>query len=125
MWLAFNDPEDDLCLDFLSVRDNGINIPWSLRLNFKLCNPLKVKHLDLSNNKLSDKAAKEFQSYFLKNKYIEILDLSYNGMSREGLRRVKEIIRFNTNLRELRVIGNRDIEDNIEMCERRARYDEK
>lgn len=81
LWFAYNDPDrPDMVLDKLNVRANGINTQWAIRLNFKMSDPLRVKHLDLSSNLLGDKAAKEIQVYFMKNKYIETLDLSSNGL---------------------------------------------
>lgn len=80
IWLAYNDSDDDLYLDELSVKNNGINKQWAVRLNFKLCQPIKAKKIDLSDNNLGDKAAKELQTYFLKNPYIEVLNLSNIGI---------------------------------------------
>lgn len=96
LWLAYNDPErEDMILDKLAVRQNKINVQWAVRLNFKLCNPLRIRHLDLGENILEDKSAKEIQVYFLKNKVLEVLDLSHNQLRRAGLRRIKELIRYN------------------------------
>lgn len=85
---------------------------------------MKVRHLDLSENFLGDKAAKDLTIYFVDNPTIEVLNLSNNGMTREGLRKVKELIHANSNLTELIIKGNQDIEDSIEMCERRMRAKE-
>jgi hypothetical protein len=41
-----------------------ISLEWAVRLNFKLSNPLKVRHLDFGENQLGDKGAKEIQAYF-------------------------------------------------------------
>ena len=124
LWLAFNDPDNKLTLDFLSVKDNRINLPWSKRLNFKLSSPLKVKHIDFSSNPLGDKSAKEIATYFHKNKTLEVLNMSKCEIGREGLRRVKELIRSNHALKTLIVRDNVEVQDNIEMCEKRARYKE-
>lgn len=60
LWLAYNDPDrPDMVLDRLSVRKNGITVQWAIRLNFKMSNALRVRHLDMSHNMLGDKAAKE------------------------------------------------------------------
>jgi Ran GTPase-activating protein (RanGAP) involved in mRNA processing and transport len=75
-------------------------------LNFKLSQPLKVRNLNLSENILGDKAAKELSLYFIDNPTIEVLNLSNNGMTSEGLRKVKELIHSNPNLTELIVKGN-------------------
>lgn len=63
-------------------------------------------------------------TYFESNKFIETLDLSNNGMTREGLRHIKELIYRNTYIKELIVKGNKDIDESVEMCERRARASE-
>ena len=63
-------------------------------------------------------------TYFTDNKYIESLDLSHNGMTREGLRRVKELIRTNPKLQVLNIAGNLEIDESVEMCERRMRANE-
>lgn len=34
--------------------------------------------------------------YFAKNKHLEILNMSCNGLQRSGVRRLKELIRLNT-----------------------------
>ena len=88
--------------------------------------PLKVKKLlDLSENILGDKAAKELAEYFSGDGIeIDVLDLGKNGMTREGLRRVKEIIRANDKIKELVVRGNKEIEESVEACERRMRSKE-
>ncbi|TNV87656.1 hypothetical protein FGO68_gene4521 [Halteria grandinella] len=124
LWLAYSDQDDDLKLEYLSVQNNGIDVGWAKRLNYKLCQPIKAKHIDLSNNKLNDKATKDLTTYFDSNKHIEILNLSHNGMTREGLRHVKEIVYRNAYIKELIVKGNQDIDESIEMCERRARASE-
>jgi hypothetical protein len=125
LWLAYNDPDrEDMILDHLSVRGNNINPQWAVRLNFKMSNPLRIRHLDLGENTFNDKAAKEIQVFFTKNKYIEVLDLSYNSLMRAGIRRIKELIRVNTNIKTLIFKGNPEIEKNIELCERRQRYNE-
>ena len=59
-----------MSLDYLSVRDNGIDAAWAKRLNYKLSRPLKVRNLDLSENKLGDKAAKHIALYFMSNESI-------------------------------------------------------
>lgn len=43
---------------------------------------------------------------------------------RAGVRRLKELIRTNTKLKTLVLRENPEIELNIEMCERRQRYNE-
>lgn len=63
-------------------------------------------------------------TYFTDNKCIESLDLSNNGMTREGLRYVKELIRTNAKLNVLNVSGNLEIDESVEMCERRMRANE-
>ena len=93
-------------------------------MNRKLSSPLKVKHLNLSENELGDAAAKSLKVYFSDNPNIEVLDLSSNGMTREGLRHIKELPWFNSKLRELIVKGNKDIDESVEMCERRMRSSE-
>lgn len=124
MWLAFTDEDDDLSLDLLSVKGNKINIQWALRLNFKIYQPLKIKHLDMSCNYIGDKGSKELQIYFIKNTYLEHLDLSNNFMSREGIRRIKELIKMNAQLKTLVIKGNQDMMKNAEMCERMTRHNE-
>jgi Ran GTPase-activating protein (RanGAP) involved in mRNA processing and transport len=65
-----------------------------------------VRNLNLSENILGDKAAKELSLYFVDNPTIEVLNLSNNGMTSEGLRKVKELIHSNTNVTEIIVKGN-------------------
>ena len=88
-----------------------------------MSNPLRIRHVDLGENELNDKAAKEFQVYFAKNKHIEHLDFSNNQLSRTGIRRLNELMQ-NPNIKTLAFKGNDQIEKNIEMCERRQRQDE-
>ena len=45
--------------------------------------------------------------------------MSYNQLKREGMRRIKELIRVNTSIKQIIFKGNIDVERNIEMCERR------
>ncbi len=60
IWIAFSDPDfSHLELDELFVRGNSINHAWANRLESRIGNPLRVKHLDLGENILNDKAAKE------------------------------------------------------------------
>ena len=75
--------------------------------------------MDIGENLLGDKGAKEMQAYFQRNKTIEVLDVGYNLLKREGMRRIKEIIRVNTNVKLIVFKGNIDVDRNIEMCERR------
>lgn len=124
MWLAYSDPEDNLSLDKLSVRGNHIDSTWAKRLNRKLSCPLKVKNLDLSENDIGDDAAKSIMVYFSDNAHIEVLDLSSNNFTREGLRHLKELPWYNPCIKELIVKGNKDIDDSVEMCERRMRSSE-
>jgi hypothetical protein len=42
-------------------------------------------------------------------------------MTREGLRHVKELVFRNAYIKKLIVKGNRDIDESVEFCERRAR----
>jgi hypothetical protein len=58
------------------------------------------------------------------NETIESLNLGHNLITREGLRKLKEIIKLNYNIQELIVKGNKDIDESIEMCERRMRAKE-
>jgi hypothetical protein len=58
------------------------------------------------------------------NETIESLNLGHNLITREGLRKLKEIIKLNSNIQELIVKGNKDIDESIEMCERRMRAKE-
>ena len=37
---------------------------------------------------------------------------------------MKELLRLNINLKRLVVVGNHDIDESVEMCERRKRADE-
>jgi hypothetical protein len=50
--------------------------------------------------------------------------LGHNLITREGLRKLKEIIKLNSNIQELIVKGNKDIDESIEMCERSMRAKE-
>jgi Ran GTPase-activating protein (RanGAP) involved in mRNA processing and transport len=93
-------------------------------LNFKIASALKVKHLDMSNNPMGDKAAKEFSTYFSKNQILESLTLANIGITREGIRRLRELIRYNPQLKTLVLKENPGIIGNVEMCERRCRFDE-
>jgi len=122
LWLAFSEEEDSLSLDFLGMRGNGLDVQWAVRINDKLSQPLKVKHLDLGSNLMGDRGAKELQLYFIRNETIQVLDVSHNQISREGMRRLKEMVRYNTNLRKLVLKGNINVMGNIEMIERRERY---
>jgi hypothetical protein len=70
---------------------------------------LKVKTLDLSENEFTDASAKEFATYFVDNQSIQHLHLCNNSFTKEGLRKLKELIRHNSN---------------VEMCERRMRSKE-
>jgi Leucine-rich repeat (LRR) protein len=108
----------------LSVRGNGINDQWAKRLNYKLSQPIKVKKIDLSENQLGDIAAKEIQIYFMDNPTIESLNLGNNLITIEGLRKLKEIIKLNSHIQELILKGNKDIDESVEMCERRMRAKE-
>jgi len=84
-----------------------------------------VRKLDLSENYLGDVAAKEITMYFIDNKTLESLNLGSNFITREGLRKLKEIIHHNKKVNELIVIGNKDIEEeSIDICERRMRAQE-
>ena len=67
IFLAFSDVEDDLILDKLSANNNDIDSLWTFRLNFKICQALKVKELDLSSNNFKDRGAKQLTQYFMKN----------------------------------------------------------
>ncbi len=52
--------------------------------------------------------------YFKENTYVEKLGLRGIGMTKEGVRRIKEI-----NIKEeIDISENKNIEDSIEMCER-------
>ena len=70
LWLGFSDNEDSISLDLLSVRGNSINVLWARRLNFKICNLIKARHVDLGSNNFSDKGAKELAVYFTKNDHL-------------------------------------------------------
>ena len=78
----------------------------------------------MSENQLGDVAAKEIQLYFMDNETIESLNLGHNLITCEGLRKLKEIIKLNSNIQELIVKGNKDIDESVEMCERRMRAKE-
>ena len=93
-------------------------------MNYKLSQPIKVKNIDLSNNSFTNVAASEFRNYFLDNSTIENIYLCDNEFTREGLRKLKELIRLNTKLIGLHLKGNREIEESVEMCERRMRSKE-
>ena len=124
LWIAFSDINDDLKLDALSVRGNNIGLEWAKRLNSKLSSPLKVKSLDLGDNCLNDPGSKYLATYFSHNTHIESLDLSCNGLTKDGLRSLKELIWLNGGLKELILRGNLDIDESVEMCERRMRVSE-
>ena len=86
---------------------------------------MKVRKLDLSENYLGDVAAKDITAYFIDNHILESLNLGSNFMTREGFRRLKEIIHHNSRVNEIIVKGNKDIEEeSIEICERRMRAQE-
>jgi hypothetical protein len=48
------------------------------------------------------------------NETIESLNLGHNLITREGLRKLKEIIKLNSNIQELIVKGNKDIDESVE-----------
>ena len=73
-------------------------MPSMIRLNYKLSQPIKVRKLDLSENLLGDVAAKEIQLYFMDNCSIESLNLGHNLITREGLRKLKEIVKLNSHI---------------------------
>lgn len=75
-------------------------------------------------NYLGDKGAKELQIYFLRNSHLEYFDISNNYLTREGIRRIKELVKINSKLKTLVLKGNADMMKNAEMCERMTKNDE-
>lgn len=60
----------------------------------------------------------------MKNPHLEHLDISYNFLTREGLRRMRELIKYNSSLRVIDLRGNSDLIINAEICERASRFNE-
>ena len=55
---------------------------------------------------------------------IEVLDISYNNITREAFRSLREYLRMDKTMKKVIIRGNNTIEENVDILERRKRANE-